>query len=57
LTSALQYIPIKDFVGTPVISWQVALATMVVLSAIGLVAGLLPARKAANLNVVECLRA
>jgi putative ABC transport system permease protein len=57
LTSALQYIPIKDFVGTPVISWQVALATMVVLSAIGLVAGLLPARKAANVNVVECLRA
>lgn len=57
IASALQYIPIKEFVGTPVISWQVAIATTAVLSVIGLAAGLLPARKAANVNVVECLRA
>jgi len=30
---------------------------MVLLSAIGLTAGLLPAKRAANLNVVDCLRA
>lgn len=57
ITQALQFIPIKEFVGTPEISIEVALATMVVLSMIGLAAGLLPARRAANLNVVDCLRA
>jgi len=56
ITKALGYIPIKEYVGTPEISAEVAVATMVLLSAIGLVAGLLPAKRAANLNVVECLR-
>ncbi len=57
LAQAMQYIPIKEFVGTPVISLEVALATAFVLAVIGLAAGLLPARRAANLNVVDCLRA
>ncbi len=57
ITKGLGLIPIKDFVGTPVISWEVALATAAVLAVIGLAAGLFPARRAANLNVVECLRA
>ncbi len=57
ITKVLGLIPIKDFVGTPVISWEVALATAVILALIGLAAGLFPARRAANLNVVECLRA
>jgi putative ABC transport system permease protein len=57
ITKALTLVPIKDFVGTPVISWEVALATAAVLALIGLAAGLFPARRAANLNVVECLRA
>lgn len=57
ITEALQFIPIKEFVGTPEISIEVAAATMFVLSAIGLAAGLMPARKAANLSVVDCLRA
>jgi putative ABC transport system permease protein len=56
ITEALAYIPIKEFVGTPEISIEVAVATMVLLSAIGLTAGLMPARRAANLDVVECLR-
>jgi len=56
ITQALAYIPIKEYVGTPEISVEVAIATVVLLSAIGLVAGLLPARRAANLNVVDCLR-
>lgn len=54
--TAMQFIPIKDFVGTPEISIEVALATAFVLSVVGFSAGLFPARKAANLNVVECLR-
>ena len=57
LTQALQYIPIKEFVGTPQLSLEVVLATAFVLSVVGLSAGLLPARRAANLDVVECLRA
>jgi putative ABC transport system permease protein len=56
ITKALGYVPIKEYVGTPEISIEVAIATMALLSAIGMVAGLLPARRAANLNVVECLR-
>lgn len=56
ITEAMAYIPIKEYVGTPEISVEVALATMVMLSCIGLTAGLLPAKRAANLNVVECLR-
>ncbi len=39
ITEALQYIPIKEFVGTPEISSRWRSATLVVLSAIGLAAG------------------
>ncbi|MCI0707254.1 MAG: ABC transporter permease [Ignavibacteriae bacterium] len=52
----LQFLPIKDFVGTPVLSMEVVIATASILGLIGLAAGLMPARKAANLDVVECLR-
>ncbi len=57
LVAVLQLIPIKEFVGTPEISLEVVIATVTILSLIGLLAGLMPARKAANLNVVDCLRA
>ena len=57
LTALMQYIPIKEFVGTPEISIEVALATAAVLAVIGLASGFFPARRAANLNVVDCLRA
>jgi putative ABC transport system permease protein len=56
IVAVLQLIPIKDYVGTPEISLPVVVATVVILTLIGLVAGLMPARRAANLNVVECLR-
>jgi ABC-type lipoprotein release transport system permease subunit len=35
----------------------VAVATAAVLGLVGIAAGFFPARRAANLNVVECLRA
>ena len=56
ITQALQGIPIRDFIGTPEISIQVALITAGVLALVGLLAGLMPARRAANLTIVDCLR-
>lgn len=52
----VQMLPIKDFVGTPEMSWEVLAVTVSVLTVVGLSAGLMPARRAANLDVVECLR-
>ena len=48
--------PIYEYVGKPVLSFSVALTTICVLGIIGFFAGYFPARKAAYLNPVECLR-
>ena len=56
ITRILQYVPIKEYVGTPEISIEVGIATAFVLTVIGLAAGFMPARHAAELNVVDCLR-
>jgi putative ABC transport system permease protein len=56
IAEALQYVPIREFVGTPEISVEVAVVTMLVLALIGLAAAVFPARRAANLDVVDCLR-
>jgi putative ABC transport system permease protein len=56
IIQVIQLLPIKEYVGTPEISWEVVAVTISVLSIVGLSAGLMPARRAANLDVVECLR-
>ncbi|HTS89380.1 MAG TPA: ABC transporter permease [Gemmatimonadales bacterium] len=48
--------PIRDFVGAPVISGTVLLATLALLALVAFAAGLLPARQAAALDPVEALR-
>lgn len=48
--------PTQEYIGQPELSLNVALAAMTVISVIGFVAGYFPARRAANLNVVDCLR-
>jgi putative ABC transport system permease protein len=49
-------LPIEDAVGLPIISPSVLVITLSLLSGIAFLAGLFPARRAANLDPVECLR-
>ncbi len=52
----ISFLPIEEFVGNPSVAWWVAGAAIGVLAFIGFIAGFFPARKAANLDVIECLR-
>lgn len=52
----LGLLPIEDYVGRPILSLPVTLTLVIMLSLVGFVAGFFPARKAANLNIVDCLR-
>lgn len=56
LVAALGGLPIKEFVGSPVISPVVMAATLGLLALVAFAAGLLPARQAANIDPVEAIR-
>ena len=56
LIAALPLEDMKDAVGTPELNPMVAVITIIVLATIGFVAGYFPARRAAKLNVIDCLR-
>jgi putative ABC transport system permease protein len=45
-----------EFLTRPVLSWPIGLVTIAILTLIGLLAGLFPARKAASVSPVESLR-
>ena len=56
IVKAMSLVPMQEIVGTPTISLQVAAVTMALLALVAMLAGLLPARRAAALDPVECLR-
>ncbi len=56
IVSLLQLVPVKEYVGTPQMSLPVIAVTILILGIIGITSGMMPARRAADMNVVESLR-
>jgi len=48
---------VDEYVGRPVLSFTVLALTVAILGIVGFLAGFFPARRAAHLNVADCLRA
>ncbi|HKJ93240.1 MAG TPA: ABC transporter permease [Longimicrobiales bacterium] len=56
ITWGASMLPIQEYIGTPTISRGVALLTGLLLTTVALVAGLMPARRAARLDPADALR-
>jgi len=56
LIKLISLLPIEDYVGHPELSLSVAFVSIAILGIIGFLAGYFPSRRAAKLNVIDCLR-
>ena len=56
LITAIPSEDLRDVVGIPELNFLVALVTIIILTVIGFLAGFFPARRAAKLHVIDCLR-
>jgi len=56
LIKLISMLPIEEYVGHPVLNFPVALISIAILGVIGFLSGYFPSRKAANYEVVDCLR-
>jgi len=56
IVAVFPYLQLEEYVGHPTIAPWVAVSSVLVLVLLGLLAGFFPARRAANLNPVQCLR-
>jgi len=56
LCSFIPEVGIFEFIGKPTLSGEIPIITVIVLLVISIFSGYFPARKAANLKPVECLR-
>lgn len=56
LIAAIPSVELRGAIGLPEFNPFVALITILILGSIGFVAGIFPARRAAKLNVIDCLR-
>lgn len=52
----LQYLPLPEWLGTPIISWLSIVTIVGILAFFGIAAGYFPARRAANLDPVDALK-
>jgi putative ABC transport system permease protein len=56
LISAIPSESLREAVGLPELNLVVSLVTVIILTSIGFLAGFFPARRAAKLHVIDCLR-
>jgi len=56
LLNALPMQDLKEAVGIPIFNPLVGIITMIILGSIGFLAGYFPARRAAKMKVIDCLR-